>query len=307
MHIAVLGAGAIGSVFAGTLSSEHTVTLVGHDTDHLRAIQAEGLTITDPDGVTSSSAVTATTDHSTVTGADVLLVAVKSYDTRSAMADVADFVRDVPVLTLQNGLGNVETISEFVRSEQVLGGTTTNGAYVVEPGHVNHTGWGQTAIGRMWGPTDPLVEDLADTFRSVGFETSVESAIERAIWEKVVINVGINPTTALARVPNGHLDRTPPGEQLLESAVREAERVAVAEGIEFSTDMVDRTRSVARDTSSNRSSMLQDIESGSKTEIEALNGAIVDRAATHGIEVPVNQTLTDLVRLLERGVTERSI
>ncbi len=307
MHLAVLGAGAIGSVFAGMLSTDHAVTLVGHETDHLRAIQEEGLELTDPEGNSSTHQMAATTDHGSVADSDLLLVAVKSYDTRQAMDDVAEHVGDTPVLTLQNGLGNVERICEFVRAKQVLGGTTTNGAYVPAPGHVKHTGWGHTAIGRMWGPNDGFVEAVAEAFRSVGFETTVESDIERAIWEKVVVNVGINPATALARVPNGYLVTEPPGERLLESAVREAERVAEAEGIEISMDPVARTRAVAEDTGPNHSSMLQDVQSGSKTEIRALNGAIVDRAAEHGIEAPVNRTVTDLIGLLERGIAEESI
>lgn len=301
MQIAVLGAGALGSLFAGTLSSTHEVTLVGHENAHLEAIRRDGLRIERLDGTVEECAVSATADHAAVAETDLLVLTVKSYDTESAMLDVESHLDGIPVLTLQNGLGNAEMIREHVSPEQVMVGTTTNGAYIESPGLATHTGWGETTIGRIWGENDPFVEEVADAFRVVGFDVSVAADIQRALWAKVLVNVGINPTTALSRVQNGALIESPSGERLLESAVREAERVARAEGVEFEHDPVTHTKEVARATATNHSSMLQDVEQGSKTEIDALNGAIVARAADHDIDVPVNRTLTDAIRLLEHG------
>ena len=301
MRIAVLGAGALGSVFGGTLAAEIPVTLVGHENPHLSAILDDGLTIVRPDGSRERPDIAVTADHAAVDDADLVIVAVKSYDTESAMADVAPYLDAVDVLTLQNGLGNVEAIREVVPENDVLAGTTTNGAYIEQPGVVHHTGWGGTRIGRVWARNDAVVDHLAATFRAVGFETSVERDVERAIWEKVLVNVGINPITALTGVKNGALVSADAGERLLEAAVREAEAVANADGHEFRDDPVDTTRRVASETAQNHSSMLQDVDKGSRTEIDSLNGAVVDRAAAHGIEVPVNRTLTDAIRLLQSG------
>lgn len=301
MRIAVLGAGALGSIFAGTLAAETSVELVGHENPHLSAVIDEGLTVVRPDGSRETHDISATADHGAVDDADLLILAVKSYDTESAMADVEPYLDAVDVLTLQNGLGNVETIREFVPENDVLAGTTTNGAFIEEPGVVRHTGWGQTRIGRVWARNDAVVDHIAAVFRAVGFETTVEREVRRSIWKKVLVNVGINPTTALSRVQNGALVADEPGRRLLESAVREAESVANAEGYEFREDPVETARTVASETAANRSSMLQDIEQGSRTEIGSLNGAIVDIGEDHGIQVPVNRTLTDCIRLLESG------
>lgn len=301
MRIAVLGAGALGTLFAGSLAAERPVTLVGRDDEHLHAIADDGVQIRRPDGSTERYAVDATADHAAVSDADILLIAVKSYDTEAAMADVEPFLERPDVLTLQNGLGNAETIREFVHEEHILAGTTTNGAVIDEPGTVDHTGRGTTTIGRMWTRNDALVDHLAATFRQVGLETTVVDDVERAIWEKVLVNVGINPLSALSRVSNGQIIAVPAGERVLETAVEEAHRVARADGHQFDRDPVQVTRQVASDTGPNRSSMLQDVERGSRTEIDALNGAVVDRAARHDIGVPVNRTLTDCIRLLESG------
>lgn len=301
MRFAVLGAGALGSVLAGTLAAAHPVTLVGHESPHLSAIRDSGLTVERPDGSRESHQIDATQDHGSVSDADILVVAVKAYDTATAMEDVEPYLRDVDVLTLQNGLGNAETIRSVVPAERVIAGTTTNGAYVGDPGVVHHTGWGETTIGRLWADNDEIVEALAAAFRSVGFETSVTADVARAIWRKVLVNVGINPITALAGVQNGALVEEGPGQRLLEAAVSEAETVANEEGYEFDRDPVTVTKDVARDTADNWSSMRQDVERGSRTEIGALNGAIAERAAAHDLPVPVNKTLVDLVRLLEQG------
>lgn len=300
MRFAVLGAGALGSVLAGTLAAEHSVTLVGHESPHLGAIRDSGLTVERPNGSTESHRLDATQDHGAVSDADVLIVAVKAYDTVAAMDDVEPYLGDVDVLTLQNGLGNAETIQTVVPPERVIAGTTTNGAYVGEPGVAHHTGWGETTIGRLWAENDERVGTLAAAFRSVGFETSVTADVGRAIWQKVLVNVGINPITALAGVQNGALVEVGPGRRLLEAAVREAEMVANQEGHEFERDPVAVTMDVARETADNWSSMRQDVERGSQTEIGALNGAIVELAEGHDLAVPVNNTLVDLVRLMER-------
>ncbi|MFB6266527.1 MAG: ketopantoate reductase family protein [Halodesulfurarchaeum sp.] len=308
MHIAILGAGSLGSLFGGLLARERPVTLIGHEGEHIRVIREQGLEIADPDGDSFHVEPRATTDHAAVADADLVVLTVKSYDTERAMRDVEPHLEDAPVLSLQNGLGNEETIAEFVPSEQVIGGTTSHGALLEKPGLVRHTGTGDTTIG-AYGTIDEEettstphgLSDVAAVFQEAGIETEVVTDVSRAIWEKVLVNVGINAATALARVQNGRMWDTGPGSRLLEAAVGEALEVARAAGIEFGTgtDPIELARTVARRTQTNRSSMLQDVEADRRTEIEALNGAIVRRGEAHGIDVPVNRTLADCVRLAE--------
>ncbi|AOW80323.1 2-dehydropantoate 2-reductase [Halodesulfurarchaeum formicicum] len=270
------------------------MTLIGHENDHLRALRRGSLQIDSPTDVARSQEVSVSTSPSTVAEADLLLLAVKSYDTATAMAEVESYLADTEVLTLQNGLGNIQTIREVVGENQVIGGTTTMAAFIPEPGRVRIESRGQTRIGRPWDGTDGL-DAVTETFRTAGFDIQAASDIRTAIWEKVLINVGINPVTALGRVPNGHL-RSGPGRELLEAAIEEAAQVAAAEGYHVA-DPIEQAIQVVQDTATNRSSMSQDLQRGTRTEIESLNGAIVDRAEKHGIHVPVNRTLSAAIRL----------
>lgn len=300
MSVAVLGAGALGTLFAARLAANDVpVTLVGRPGSHFDAIREAGVRLQNGTDSSKLVDVTVTTDHHEVANADWLLVAVKSYDTASAMADVDSFLDDVPVLTVQNGLGNAETIAEFVDPEQVLVGTTAHGASIPEPGTVRHAGTGKTVVGRYFAPNDDTVDEIADTLAAGEIATTVTERPKDALWEKVLVNVAINAATALARVPNGHLVEHDAGKRLLTRATAEGVAVARAEGRRLPDDMVDRASTVARRTATNRSSMRQDLEAGSKTEIGALNGAIVARGREHDIDTPVNQTLTNLVRLAE--------
>ncbi|MGM0372466.1 MAG: ketopantoate reductase family protein [Halobacteriota archaeon] len=294
MRVAILGAGAIGSALAGALSKSATVTLIGHENAQLRALRRGPLAIEYPGAPSRSRVIEVDTDPSAVADTDLLILAVKSYDTDTAMAAVQPFLDGVDVLTLQNGLGNVETIRERAGTDRVIGGTTTMAAFVPEPGRVRIESRGLTRIGRPWGENEGL-DAVAKPFREAGFDVQIESDIRTAIWEKVLVNVGINPVTALGRVPNGHL-RSGPGRELLEAAIEEAAQVATAEGYHVG-DPVEQALQVVADTAENRSSMYQDLQRGTRTEIESLNGAIVERAEKHGIPVPVNRTLSAAIRV----------
>lgn len=312
MRIAVLGAGAMGSLFGGLLAAAgEDVTLVTRNAEHVAAINERGLRIVDAvsedpsDGGTDASderivSVPATTDPTTVGTVDVVLVFVKSYATAEAMADAGSLLGpETDVLTLQNGLGNAEAITDFVSLRRVLVGVTTHGAMRPAPGLVAHTGRGDTALGRWRGAVDDRTTAVATRLTAAGIPADVVDDPERLVWEKVIVNVGINAPTALARVENGALARTAAGQHLLRTAVNEARAVARARGHDVRADAVEYAIDVAERTASNRSSMRVDLESGRRTEIEALYGAVLDRAETAGIDVPVVRTLAELVRLAE--------
>lgn len=311
MRVAVLGPGAMGSLFGGLLAAAgDEVTLVGRSGDHVAAVERDGLRISTAEGVADGDRrveLRATTDPEAVGRIDLLLVFVKSYDTASAMADAGPLLASDPaVLTLQNGLGNAETIAEHVPEERVLAGTTAQGAVFEGPGHVQHAGAGHTVVGRYFGPNDATVERVAGTLTDAGVETEPVEDVRDAVWEKLLVNVGVNAATGLARVRNGLLAETEPGRRILERAIGEAARVARAEGRTLPDDPVESAVAVAEATAHNRSSMSQDLAAGRRTEIEYVNGAIVERAADHGVDVPVNETLTDLIRLAEAGDSQVS-
>jgi 2-dehydropantoate 2-reductase len=222
------------------------------------------------------------------------------------MADAGPLLGpETDVLTLQNGLGNAETIAEYVPPRRVLVGVTTHGAVLEAPGVVRHTGAGDTALGRFRGPTDERARAVATRLTAAGLATDVVDDPETLVWEKVLVNVGINAPTALARVDNGTLVESDAGRSLLRAAVGEAERVARACGHDVRDDIAAYARRVAERTASNRSSMRVDLESGRRTEVEALYGAVLERAEDAGIDAPVVRTLAELVRLAEGARADR--
>ena len=303
MRVVVLGAGSLGSLVGGLLASTGAdVTLLGRESEHVEAVRENGLRLVRPDGEGTDLLVDVqtATDTAVADDADLLVVCVKSYDTDGAMRSVTPYLDKTDVLTLQNGLGNAETIAAHIPRERVIAGTTTHGAVVESPGVVRHAGRGDTTLGRYFTPNDDRVRDAARLLTDAGVETTVTDDPEAAVWTKVLVNAGINAATALARVSNGALVEYEPGERLLERAVREGTRIAQAEGVDLPENCVERTRAVAERTATNRSSMRQDVEAGKRTEIEALNGALARRADDHGVDAPVNKTLTDLVRLTEQ-------
>lgn len=297
----------MGSLFGGLLAESGVdVALVDIDAEHVRTVDEEGLRLRSPEGE-RTVAVSATTDPAAVGAVDLVVVFVKSPQTRTALAGATALLADDPdVLTLQNGLGNPETIAEFVPQKRVVAGVTAHGATLEGPGRVFHAGEGATTIARYFTANDDRVRALARTLTEAGIETAVSDAIRDDIWEKVLVNVGINAPTAVARVENGLLATTDPGRRLVEAAVTEAAHVARSEGRDVPEAPVSHVLDVAAATAENRSSMLQDVEAGRATEIEHLHGEIVRRARDHGLPAPVNRTLADLVRLgeIDSGVRD---
>ncbi|SNZ15065.1 ketopantoate reductase [Natronoarchaeum philippinense] len=302
MEIVVFGAGSLGSLLGGLLAREHEVTLVGRD-PHVRTVAESGLVLSNR--VADSVNPDATTDGRGL-DADVAVVTVKSYDTEQAARTLETGSFDA-VLSLQNGLGNEERLAAHLDCP-VLAGTATYGARLVDPGHVECTGVGEIVLGPTEGGASTLADHVAEAFDDAGIRTRVAGDMPRRLWEKLAVNAGINPVTALARVRNGALDGGPIG-GVARSAARETARTARAEGVELSDDAaLEALETVIETTAENRSSMRQDIETGRRTEVDAVSGAVVDRAADHGLDVPTNETLAGLVRGWERsqGLREES-
>ncbi|MFB6311602.1 MAG: ketopantoate reductase family protein [Salinirussus sp.] len=286
MRIVVLGAGSLGSLIGGILTRAADVHLVGRD-PHMSAITADGLRLTG--AIQRTVHPTAGTSLPETT--DIAVVTVKSYDTKAAAQQLARCDID-GALSLSNGLDNEATLSTHLDCP-VLAGTCTYGARLRDPGVVECTGLGEIALGPDGGGTSALADAVGQVFSEAGLETIVATDMPRRQWRKLAVNAGINPTTALARVENGALLDGPLG-GTARAAAREAGRVARNTGVDLepaaATDaMVD----VARKTAANRSSMLQDVEAKRRTEVDAINGAVVRRADE---PTPVNRTLTALVR-----------
>ena len=309
MHVLILGAGALGSLLGSRLSqTDAKVSLLSTNREHIQAIRRGGLMVEELDGSTQCYPVAAY-DHpgSIAEAPDLVLVAVKTYSIEEAVSDIiAHCGPGTLFLTLQNGVGNWERIALMVGKELVLVGTTSQGSTLVEPGRVRHGGNGPTFMGEPHGPPSPRVRSVVELFHRAGFKTEARDRMEQLVWEKLHANVGINAITALTGIRNGFIAETPVARALCRAAVEEAMLVARTKGFEISDDMVERVLAIARATARNRYSMGQDVDRRNRTEIDAINGAIVAFGEQVHIPTPVNRTLTQLVKTLEASYLEDS-
>ncbi|MGQ9825765.1 MAG: ketopantoate reductase family protein [Desulfotomaculales bacterium] len=302
MKIAVLGAGAMGSLYGAMLAGAgEEVWLVNVWEEHVEAINRRGLTIC-AGGEERLVRVPATTDPASVGPADLVLVFVKAYSTGQAMRGALSLVgENTAVLTLQNGVGNVEQLCSVVGEGRVLAGSSTFGANMAGPGCVRMAGKGETTLGELNGEVTERLLKIAAAFERAGLSPVISDNIRGVLWTKLLVNVGINPLTAICRVNNGRLLEIPELASLLERAVEEALAVAERKGIRLTVaDPVAHVKKVARATADNVSSMRQDMERGRRTEIDVICGAVVKEGAEAGVPTPVNETLALLVRALEK-------
>lgn len=293
MEVVVFGAGSLGSLVGGLLARTADVTLVGRD-PHVAAVRDDGLRVSGIEKFVVHP--DATTDGEGLAG-DLAVITVKAFDTPVAARALA--TGDIgAVLSLQNGMGNEDVLADHLVCP-VLAGTTTHGALLRDPGHVEWTGRGEVVLGG-WRPSEtPRIEQTATAFDAAGLRPQVEPDMRYQLWLKLAVNAAINPVTALARVRNGAL-RSGPAADLAQQAAREVASVARANGVDLAdATATERARSVAEATAENRSSMYEDVASGSRTEIDHINGYAVERAPETGL--PVNGVLTALVRAWEGG------
>ena len=294
MEVLVYGAGALGSLVGGLLARAHDVTLVGRD-PHMRRVRGDGLRI---DGALEAHVRPRALTEGYHRAADLALVTTKAYDTGAAARALATGEYDV-VCSLQNGLTEGRLVAAL--DPPVLAGTASYGARLVEPGHVRCTGVGEIAVGRLAGGQSPLADRVGRALADGGIETTVADDMPRQRYEKLAVNAGINGPSALARITNGEL-REGPGIEVAREAAREVARVAQAGRIDIdeaaAVDALDR---VAEETAANRSSMREDVVAERRTEVDAIYGAVAERADERGVSVPTCRTIGSVIRAWEAG------
>jgi len=302
MKIAVVGAGAMGSLFGAMLAEAgNEVWLYDIWTEHVQAINQDGLRI-ERQGKSRRVRLNATTDPEQIGQAELTIVFVKSTQTHIAAKTARQIAgSDGSVMTLQNGMGNADLIAEAVTPDRILAGTTSHGATMVGAGSIRHAGIGATTIG-AWAATEQgrkRAGRFADFFNRAGIETEAVDDVRCVVWNKLLINIGINAVTALSGIKNGQILDLEITRALSRADVEEAMAVARTLDIGIKEDAVDIVFKVAEATAVNRSSMGQDVDNKRQTEIAAINGFLVREAKKLGIEVPINFALTALVETLQ--------
>ena len=302
MKIAVVGAGAMGSLFGAMLAEAgNDVWLYDVWLEHVQAINQNGLQI-EREGKTRTVKIKATVDPQQIGRAELVIIFVKSSQTNLA-AETAQTIAGTngSVMTLQNGMGNADVVAEFIDPERILAGTTSHGATLLGPGSIRHAGIGPTTIG-AWSQTEEgrqRAGQFAEFFNRAGIKTESVTDVRRVVWNKLLINIGINAITALTHIKNGQILDLEITRELSRYAVAEAVNVARAENIVIQDDAIERVFKVAEATALNRSSMGQDVDNRRQTEIAAINGFIVREAKRLGLAAPVNFALTALVETLQ--------
>jgi 2-dehydropantoate 2-reductase len=296
MKILIVGAGAIGSLFGAFLSRTNEVVLLGRR-PHISAIEQQGLQIS---GKTTMSCHVPAVDavKKIAFSPGIILLTVKSYDTESAVKQIRHLVHaETLVISLQNGLGNIETMERYLQKEQILVGVTTHGVLFSKPGEIIHTGKGQTLLGELTCAQSPRLSSIVHLFNASGIQTVASDNISRELWVKAIINSSINPITAFFQCNNGYLLQNPILEQIIERVCEESTCIAKNAGIPLKPDeMIQKTKNVIRETAENFSSMAQSIQQGKRTEIDAINGYLIKSGKQHGVAISLNAMLTELVR-----------
>lgn len=292
MRIAVMGAGAVGCYYGAMLAmAGHQVVLIGRPA-LVQAVQADGL-ILEKGGERHVCSVQASDDPAAAAGAEMVLFCVKSGDTATAGAQIAPHLAaDTLLLSLQNGVSNPETLSR-ITGRPVIGAVVYVASGMAGPGIVRHEGRGELAIG------GPGADRAGAVLNAAGIGTDVSDNVMGLLWEKLLVNCAYNAISAISRLPYGQLYALEGVPQLLEDAVAEGMAVARAEGITLPDSTLATVRGVPGWMPGQYSSTAQDIMRARPTEIDFLNGEVVRRAARHGIDVPINRTLTLLTKLAE--------
>jgi len=297
MNIVVYGAGAIGSLFGAILSKKNNLVLIGRK-PHVIAINKNGLLVKGKTKIKKK--ILAFENIKNISSPDLLIISVKAYDTKKAISQAKKLVgKKTVVMSLQNGLDNIEKIQKYVSLDRIIVCTTTHGAIYSKPGVINHTGFGKTIIGLPGdGDKNKLVE-IVKNFNDAGIKTVASDDIIRELWIKGIINSSINPLTTIFNCKNGYLLENPILEKLVEKICKESTNVACSYGLNLDyTEMIMKTKEVINDTSENFSSMLQSHKKGKKTEINSINGVILKLGKKNDFNVFLNDFLVYLVNSL---------
>ncbi|NWG09934.1 MAG: 2-dehydropantoate 2-reductase [Nitrososphaerales archaeon] len=305
MKTLVMGAGAIGSVFGGFLSNSQDVTLIGR-VSYISAIRKKGLRVSGIWGehlFKNLKAFTSADECREISPYDLILMTTKSYDTEYATMQILPLIgNNSIVVSVQNGIGNEETIAKIVGKERTMGGMAIFGAMMMEPGHVKVTVYASECLFGTISGGIKRAKTVAEIIAKSGIPSLPTDDIIREKWMKVFYNIALNPLSAILKVRYGVLGKYDETRSIMRGMLQEAFEVAEAEkiGLKFTCEdyferLIERQ---LPPTADHISSMLQDLERGKRTEVDFINGAIVRMGKRHNIETPVNETIVNIIKAL---------
>ncbi len=307
MKIAVVGCGAMGSVYAALLGGGHEVWAVDRWREHVDAIRERGLRLEGASG-DRTVRIGATTDAADVGVCDLVIIATKAMHVEAgATAALALMGPDTDVISIQNGLGGPDTAARILGTNRLMVGVVGGfGASMRSPGHAHHNGWEQVRLGEFSGAITPRLERVANVWRGAGFKVKCFDDIEQLVWEKLICNVGFSGTCTVTRRTIIEVIDDPDAWQVASTCAREAYDVARARGVRLDfDDPVAYVRAFGMKIPQARPSMLLDLMEKRASEIDAINGAIGPAARAVELSAPCNEAISALVRAEERRLGVR--
>lgn len=300
MKIAVLGAGAMGSLFGGYLSKHNDVSIVDVNENRVEMIQKQGITIDEVNG----AAVywpKATVSTEKMSDVDLILVFVKAMYTDAALSQNRHLITEnTYIMTLQNGTGHETALLKFTDRAHVIIGTTQHNSSVVSDGHIHHGGGGKTIFGLLDGDST-TVQHIADEFNRCGFETAVSDEVRKEIWTKLFLNTAASSLTAVLQVPLGFILENKHACFAMEQLAREAVMVANADmAANFDPEaVINDIKSILSNASQGYTSIFADLKNGIRSEVDTISGSVVTTAKKLGLKVPCHEFLVYLIHAFE--------
>ncbi|MCU0821107.1 MAG: 2-dehydropantoate 2-reductase [Spirochaetes bacterium] len=297
MKAGIVGAGAVGSIFA-YFFNRAKIECAFYEKDPETVLQIKkGLNVIVDDKIEVIS-IDINDAPDILKGCGIVFLFVKCYSTEKAVEEIKDIIdKNSIVVTLQNGIGNKEIISKYISDDRIVYGSTSIGATKIDANSVRPGGTGNFVIG---GKESGAVKSVEELLRKANFDVQVTDNPDTAVWKKTIVNAGINPLGALLSIPNGMIINNEYTLKLQQLLVGEAVNVANAVGVKLDADeMIELTRSVCVRTFQNLCSMLQDVKAGRRTEIDNINGIIVEYGRQNSIDISVNEAVYRLIKARE--------
>lgn len=300
MKIAVLGAGAMGMLIGGFLSTANDVTLIDINTQAVDKINADGVVIHQADGTVATVHPAATADSAGMQPVELIVVFVKAMYSRAALQANRHLIdSDTCLMTLQNGAGHEDTLLEFADQAHIIIGTTQHNSSIAALGEVNHGGCGHTYIGCLSGDVYRL-QPVADAFNASGLAASVDADVKKLIWSKMFTNVSASALTGALQCPLGYISADADAWHLCETLIREAVAVANANGMGFDVEQkIAEVRTVCDNSPGGITSICADIAQGRKSEVDTISGSVVRASRRNGVAAPSHEFLVRLIHAIE--------
>lgn len=301
MKIAVIGAGAMGSIYGGHLSKENEVVLIDKDAALIEAITSKGLTL-EEQGESNIYHPHAVTSSEGIGPVDLVIVFVKALFSRAALAENRHLIGEhTYLMTLQNGSGHEDILKEFAPLSHIIIGTTEDNGAVLEKGHVRHGGEGGTNIGMLEPDAEGFLPRLKEVLDGAGFVGKIQTNIQQLIWDKLFTNVSLSAVTGILGVRMGFIAGDPHAWSMTCQLLEEALTVAKALGLSFDgEEMQERVRQTSLKNPEGQTSIYADLMAGRRTEVDTISGSVVRAAKKCGIEVPTHEFVVNMVHAMEK-------